>query len=126
MSRGEVTVLNRTASRAEELAGDLDAKAGGGLDALEGLDYEVLVNASRAGLGGDDSPVPATALRSGAVVMDAVYDPEDTRLLQDARSRGARTIPGKWMLVYQAAEQLRIWSGQEAPIEVMARAFDEA
>ena len=39
---------------------------------------------------------------------------------------GARTVPGKWMLVHQAAEQLRLWSGREPPLEVMARAFDEA
>ena len=49
-----------------------------------------------------------------------------TRLLRDAESRGARTIPGKWMLVYQAAEQLRLWTGRDAPVDAMARAFDAA
>jgi shikimate dehydrogenase len=60
------------------------------------------------------------------VVMDAVYEPERTRLLRDAEARGARTVPGKWMLVHQAAEQLRLWTGREAPLEVMAEAFDRA
>ena len=55
--------------------------------------------------------------------MDAVYDPPETRLLRDAASRGARTISGKWMLVYQAAEQLQLWTGMDAPIERMAEAF---
>jgi len=59
-------------------------------------------------------------------VMDAVYDPEETRLLREARARGARTVAGKWMLVYQAAEQFEEWTGREAPLDVMARAFDEA
>ena len=39
---------------------------------------------------------------------------------------GAEPIGGKWMLVLQAAEQLRLWTGREAPVDEMARAFDEA
>ena len=58
--------------------------------------------------------------------MDAVYEPEETRLLRDARARGARPLGGKWMLVYQAAEQFRLWTGIEAPVDVMAEAFDAA
>ncbi|MFQ5417420.1 MAG: hypothetical protein ACE5FL_10285 [Myxococcota bacterium] len=56
--------------------------------------------------------------------MDAVYDPPRTRLLRDAEKRGARVVSGKWMLVYQAAEQFRAWTGREAPAEVMAAAFE--
>ena len=55
--------------------------------------------------------------------MDAVYEPEQTRLLRDAAARGARTVTGRWMLVHQAALQLELWSGCEAPIDVMAAAF---
>jgi shikimate dehydrogenase len=86
----------------------------------------VLVNTTRVGLAEDASPVDAIAISPDAVVMDAVYEPERTRLLRDAESRGARTIPGKWMLVYQAIAQLEAWSGREAPIEVMAEAFGRA
>jgi shikimate dehydrogenase len=70
--------------------------------------------------------VPAADLLAESLVMDVVYDPEETRLLRDARTRGASTITGKWMLVYQAAEQFRDWTGREAPLDVMASAFDEA
>jgi shikimate dehydrogenase len=59
-------------------------------------------------------------------VLDAVYDPPETRLLRDARARGARTVGGKWMLVEQAVEQIRLWSGRAAPADVMAAAFDRA
>ena len=76
--------------------------------------------------GRDESPVDAGALSADAVVMDAVYEPERTRLLRDAESRGAKAIPGKWMLVHQAAEQIRLWTGRDAPLEVMATAFDAA
>jgi len=122
----EVTVLNRTRSKAESLATSLGAKEAGSLDDLQRVPHEVLVNTTSVGLGEDRSPVPAESLRSSSVVMDAVYDPEDTRLLRDARTRGAKTLGGKWMLVHQGAEQLRAWSGEDAPIEVMARAFDAA
>jgi shikimate dehydrogenase len=121
-----VTVLNRTAERAETLVRELGAEDAGPLDALEKLEYDVLVNTSSVGLRSDASPVPAAALRRGAVVLDAVYDPPDTRLLREARARGARPVPGKWMLVEQAVEQIRLWSGKTPPSEVLARAFDDA
>ena len=122
----EVTILNRTGSRARELAAALGAGGAGGLDELGDLPHEILVNTTSVGLREDVSPVDARQLRPDSVVMDAVYDPERTRLLRDAEARGARTLGGKWMLVYQAADQLRLWTGREAPIEVMAAAFDDA
>ncbi len=122
----QVTVLNRTTGRAEALAAELCADAAGPLEALRDTPHEVLVNTTSVGLKSDASPVPAEALAPGSVVMDAVYDPEQTRLLRDAAARGARTVPGKWMLVYQAAEQLALWTGRDAPIDVMAAAFDQA
>lgn len=122
----EVAVLNRTPERAEELARELGAQRAAPLEALAALEYDVLVNTTRVGLGEDASPVAREWLRPGALVMDAVYDPPETRLLRDARERGCRTLGGKWMLVLQAAEQLRLWTGRDAPIDAMARAFDEA
>jgi len=126
-SRGaEVTVLNRTQGRAQSLADELGARAGVGLEALASLDAEIVVNTTSVGLREDRSPVAANALREGSVVLDAVYDPPHTRLLQDAAACGARTVGGKWMLVYQAAAQLEKWTGESAPVEVMADAFDAA
>ncbi len=121
-----VTVLNRTEERADELRRALGAEASGGLSDLEGLDYEVLVNATSAGLAEDASPIRAQLLRRGAIVMDAVYHPAKTRLLRDAAAQGARPVGGKWWLVHQAALQLQIWSGREPPVEAMAAAFDDA
>lgn len=126
-SRGAtVTVLNRTPDRARKLAEELGADQAGPLDALDSLDHDVLVNTTSVGLGEDRSPVAADALRPGSLVMDSVYEPDRTRLLCDAEARGAMTLSGKWMLVHQAAEQLRLWTGADAPIDVMAAAFDAA
>ena len=121
-----VTVLNRSVKRAEDLASSLGATDAGPLASLKGRPHDVLVNTTSVGLRSNESPVPADALQKGTVVMDAVYSPPETRLLRDAARRGAKTVGGKWMLVYQAALQLELWSNQKAPIEVMQRAFDEA
>jgi shikimate dehydrogenase len=127
IARGaSVVVLNRTPERARELAAALGAQGAGPLEDLGRTPFDVLVNATAVGLARDESPVPAEALPPGALVMDTVYEPERTRLLRDAETRGARAVGGKWMLVHQAAEQLRLWTGREAPIAVMAEAFDAA
>ena len=121
-----VRVLNRTPDKAHALCDELGAETAGALSELAAAPYDVLVNTTSVGLSEDASPVEATALSGDAVVMDAVYEPERTRLLRDAVARGARTIPGKWMLVYQAAEQLEAWTGRRAPTDEMAKAFDRA
>jgi shikimate dehydrogenase len=122
----KVVVLNRTPERAAALASELGADRAGPLAELAATPADLVVNTTSVGLGSEESPVPAAALRPDMVVMDAVYQPERTRLLRDAEACGARTIPGKWMLVHQAAEQLRLWTGRDAPVDVMARAFDAA
>jgi shikimate dehydrogenase len=133
----EVFVLNRTLARAEALAEELGAAGAGPLSDLASIAPKIVVNTTSVGLNdASASPVDAEALPVDGVVLDAVYAPERTRLLRDAEARGARAIGGKWMLVYQAVEQLRLWTRDEndAPsdrlieevVDVMARAFDEA
>jgi shikimate dehydrogenase len=119
-------VLNRTPGKAEALARELGAERSGALDELAAIPHEIVVNTTSVGLESDVSPVSALALRPGSVVLDAVYDPLETRLLKDAAARGARPISGKWMLIEQAREQLRTWSGQEVDASVMGAAFDRA
>lgn len=122
----EVHVLNRTLDRAQQLAEALGAEGSGSLNDLGNLTHDILVNTTSVGLGEERSPVDPNHLNRGSVVMDAVYEPEVTRLLADAKQHGAQTLPGKWMLVYQAAAQLEIWSEHNAPIDAMAKAFDQA
>ena len=76
------------------------------------------------GLGSDESPVASDWIAAGAVVMDAVYEPESTRLLRDARARGARTVSGRWMLVHQAVAQLAAWAGEGWTDETRTRVAD--
>jgi len=119
-------VLNRTPGKAEALARELGALRAGAPSELAEIAHDVLINTTSVGLRADASPVAADALRPGSVVLDAVYEPVETRLLRDARARGARTISGKWMLIEQAREQLRLWTEREVDAAVMADAFDRA
>jgi len=121
-----VRVLNRTSAKARNLADDLGADDWGDLGALDERPFDVLVNTTSVGLGTDESPIPPLRSAAQALVMDAVYQPERTRLLRDAEEAGARTVGGKWMLVHQAAQQILAWTGQEAPLEILAEAFDRA
>ena len=102
------------------------ARVRGGLDAIGRAPYDVLVNTTSVGMGGDESPIAASEIHADAVVLDAVYAPEQTRLLRDARARGARTVSGRWMLVHQAVAQLEAWAGAidvELATRAMANAF---
>jgi len=74
-----------------------------------------------ASLWPEDRPVPPHLW-----VFDLVYRPAHTRLLQQAQESGASVIQGSWMLIYQAAESFRLWTGAEPPLDVMAQACKEA
>jgi shikimate dehydrogenase len=119
-------VLNRTPGKAEALVRELGAERAGALEELATIPHDVLVNTTSVGLRSEASPVAAQTLRPGSVVLDAVYDPLETRLLRDAKMRGAKPISGKWMLVEQAREQLRLWTEREVDAAVLAEAFDRA
>lgn len=121
-----VWVLNRTVGKARALAAELGAEGAGPLAALADTPHDALVNTTSVGLDEDASPVDAAAIGPAAVVLDAVYQPERTRLLRDAESRGARTVSGRWMLVHQAVAQLEAWTSPveaERAARVMAEAF---
>ncbi len=120
-----VVILNRTATRARSLAEEIGA-SWGGLDMLEGVEAEVMVNATSVGMYPkvEETPVPASILRPGMLVFDVVYNPAETRLLREARERGCATLGGMEMFVGQAAMQFEIWTGKAAPREVMQRAAE--
>jgi 3-dehydroquinate dehydratase/shikimate dehydrogenase len=118
-----VTVLARRPEQAAEVK-DATGCASAGTGELAGLAWDVLVNATPLGSGSfpGEMPVPAEALRPGAVVFDMVYEPRETPLLAAAKARGCRVIDGVEMLVAQAVGQFEAWTGSPAPVEAMAEA----
>lgn len=84
---------------------------------------DVVVNATSVGMPSQPGcPVPEASLRPGQVVADLIYDPVDTELLRAAREVGAVALDGVGMLVHQAADAFRLWTGVEPPLAVMAAA----
>ncbi len=91
---------------------------------------DLLVNCTPIGTRGSDtagqSPVAADLLRPGLAVFDLVYNPPETALVSEAKARGARAISGAPMLVYQAAEAFRLWTGRDADLSAMRTACERA
>ena len=68
---------------------------------------------------------PKNFVNNFEFVMDIIYNPIQTPLLKIASQLGKKTITGDNMLLYQAAEQFKIWTKKKAPIEVMRKALND-
>jgi shikimate dehydrogenase len=129
-----VIVFNRHLHRAESLvkhfgrsASHMDLRAMPWHESIiesELAKTKVLVNATSTGLTGDETPVPAEILTPELFVLDLIY--AKTRLLRDAASAGAATSDGEQMLLHQGAAAFTLWTGQPAPLDVMAAALKQA
>lgn len=122
----EVTVINRTATKAEVAAGLAGPRGRVGQPRDVG-DADLIVNATSVGMGadanGEDSiPLDVDLIRSGQVVVDLVYQPVTTPLLAAAAKRGARAVDGIGMLVHQAALSVSRFTGADPPLRVMMEA----
>jgi shikimate dehydrogenase len=105
-----LVVANRTADKARALARRYGASAGGGYGDLRGQQFDLLINATAAGLAGEAPALPAGVFAPGALGYDMVYG-RDTPFLALARAAGAAAQDGSGMLVEQAAESFQLWRG---------------
>jgi shikimate dehydrogenase len=140
----DVAVVNRTPDRAGAVAA-LAGSAGRAVatvDAAQVAQSDLVVNATPIGMAGmasaageagaadagesaDESEqwlVAPALLHAGQVVTDLVYTPRPTPWLAASAAAGATTVDGLGMLVHQAALQLELWTGREAPVDVMWQA----
>jgi shikimate dehydrogenase len=124
-----VTVINRSPAPAEDAARLAGAVGRVGPPAAV-ADADIVVNATPLGMGvvvstaGVPEPLPLDPglLGTGQVVVDLVYHPAVTPLLEAARARGLRTVNGLGMLIHQAAHAFRLWTNEEPPLEAMSAA----
>ncbi len=119
-----VSVANRSRAAGEALARDIPC-ASIPLSEAAGVHPDILVQATSVGMAGGTAgmAVPPEALGQGMVVVETVYRPVETELLLEARRRGCRTVTGLEMFVRQGAEQIRLWTGLEPPVETMRNAL---
>ncbi len=123
----ELGLMNRTVSKAEELALEV-RKNYPGVEVIVGrppsAEHDLLINATSLGLKADDpSPASRDLLPRFAHVFDMIYRPSQTRLLKDAKRAGCRTANGLSMLLHQGAKAFEIWTGRKPPVEVMRLAL---
>ncbi len=130
-----VVVYNRTLERAQALADRFDGQTGkvvaARLEKLCDSCCQIYINCTPLGMHPhtDATPIPRSdqskSWGPGTVVFDTIYNPTQTRLLQDAHDAGCVTIPGTEMFVRQAAAQFHLWTAHEAPIDTFRRVLNE-
>jgi shikimate dehydrogenase len=135
-SDADVSVWNRTAQRAEAIVAEIGGSVlPAGDDALPVADFDLLVNATSVGMGtaagapGADLKglrIPADAIGERHLVVDLAYGPGPTGLIRAARERRATVVDGLEVLVRQGAASLRLWTGQDPPVEAMRQAAGRA
>jgi shikimate dehydrogenase len=135
----DLTLLGRTAAHVAALHDHLRALAaarqgaarthGAILGSVEAhmalMTAGLLINATPVGLKADDTTVliDVNALPPHALVMDMIFNPPLTPLLQAAQARGLAVLNGLSMLLYQGACAFALWTGCPAPIAAMRRAL---
>lgn len=129
----KIQIMNRTTSRGEELANHLrqwtNAEACSFHDGMAVIrQATILIQTTSVGMHPlvEEMPIPEEWLFPGLMVSDLIYNPRDTALLKVARQKGCKIHHGLGMLVHQAAYALELWTGREAPVEVMRRALEES
>ncbi|WP_457568343.1 shikimate dehydrogenase [Desulfurobacterium sp.] len=128
---GRIIVANRTVDRAVTLCEKLSRY--GSVEPIPLSDVEsvldradLIVNTTSVGMRDNDSRLfDYNAIPESAVVVDIIYKPFRTELLGVAREKGAKVINGLGMLVHQGARAFKIWTGREAPVDVMKKAVLE-
>jgi shikimate dehydrogenase len=112
-----LVIAGRSAHRADALSGQFEtfgAVAGCGLDAIPAMAFDLVINATSAGLAGEVPALPASAITPGTFCYDMSYGSgsAETAFLTWARKHGCeRSAQGWGMLVEQAAESFELWRG---------------
>jgi 3-dehydroquinate dehydratase / shikimate dehydrogenase len=122
-----VSVCNRTPDKAQKLAEEVGCRFVN-WDGRHGSHCDILVNCTSVGMHPnlDEMPIHQSFLRQGLVVVETVYTPETTLLVKEARERGCHVLTGVDMFVRQAALQFKLFTGQEAPLDLMFQTVKRA
>lgn len=89
-------------------------------------DSDIFANATIVGMKPlDDQSVvkDLSAFRPGLVVCDAVYNPEETKMLREAKEAGCTCVGGKGMLLWQGVSAFKLFTGEDMPVEEVKERF---
>jgi len=131
----QITIVNRSSERGKVLTNILNAKTPTKANFVQWqgaysipADTDILVNATSIGLFPNVHEKPDidyNSISSKMVVCDVIHTPM-TPFLKEAQERGAKTVDGLGMLVYQGAIGFKLWTGLDAPVEPMYKALAKA
>lgn len=133
----ELVIFNRTVSKAEETVEKIRQEVPGcvvsaydiaDVDAMtrEIKTSEIFINATSVGMKPMDAESvvkDVSAFYPGLVVADVVYNPQETKLLREAKAAGCICVSGKGMLLWQGVAAFRLYTGQEMPVEEVKERF---
>ena len=131
---GHITVVNRDRKKGEELVALLNNKTQTDAvycpwDAVYPVpdDVDIVVNATSVGMCPDPNRpnIDYATLLPHMTVCDGVHNPVETPFLKEAAKRGCKTLDGFSMLVNQGAISFKLWTGYDAPVEVMKEALEQ-
>lgn len=127
----QIIIANRTYHNADELANILNKITRANtikaikLDDIEKElnEAELLINCTPVGMKGytSDCPIPSKLIRNDLIVFDIVYSPKNTPLITAAKVAKAKVIYGYEMFIHQGVKAFELWTGVEAPVEVMRK-----
>ncbi|MFH0897123.1 MAG: shikimate dehydrogenase [Candidatus Bathyarchaeota archaeon] len=131
-----LVILNRTGSRAKNLASSLAEKFHSNTESgrltenvLHNVltEVDVLINTTSVGMYPkvDETIVKRAYLHQGMTVFDIIYNPLMTRFLKEAKASGANILGGVKMLVYQGALAFELWTGMKPPVDDMFKAVEQ-
>jgi len=126
----KLIIANRTIEKARELASRIRSMGCEaeycGLDKAGDLAAEcgIIINATPLGMHPKtgETPLRSSEIPENSIVLDMVYNPLKTRFLREAEKAGAEIVSGLEVLVYQGAKAFELWTGCEAPVDVMREA----
>lgn len=131
-----INIVNRSIERGKALEKLLNENTSCSADFIQWndtykipKDTDMLVNSTSIGLFPDvlNKPnIDYDTINSSMVVCDVIPNPPNTIFLSEAEKRGAKTLNGLSMLVYQGAIAFKMWTGYDAPVEVMKKALMDA
>lgn len=117
----KLTIYNRTLEKACELAKEFYGEAHSLNDIGSIKNMDIIFNATSVGLHPKENEtlIPKKLITNHHIVFDAIYIPYETRLLKEAKEQGATIIHGVEMFLQQAVAQFKLYTGYDAPEEIM-------